>query len=98
MDHVGCGLFRATDFIFVESEEVDHNSDTPFPKWEDEKDKVRQSRDVSPAQTLRTPCPFFNISTPGGSGILTNRLDEAKKQQLEAAYRAALMRSYPRSV
>ncbi|KAL8020916.1 hypothetical protein Plhal710r2_c012g0056831 [Plasmopara halstedii] len=49
---------------------------------------------MSPAQTMRTPCPFPNLSTSEGSGIITNRLDEAQEQLLEAAQRAALMRSH----
>ncbi|CEG40997.1 uncharacterized protein PHALS_11169 [Plasmopara halstedii] len=32
------------------------------------------------------------------SGIITNRIDEAQEQQLEAAHRSALLRSFPRSV
>ncbi|KAL8015878.1 hypothetical protein Plhal710r2_c029g0109331 [Plasmopara halstedii] len=41
---------------------------------------------------------FPTSRLPGGSGIITNHLDEAKEQQLETAHRAALMRSYPRLV
>ncbi|KAL8024903.1 hypothetical protein Plhal710r2_c003g0014971 [Plasmopara halstedii] len=33
-----------------------------------------------------------------GSGVITNHLDEIQEQQLDAVYRALLMRAYPRSV
>ncbi|KAL8015658.1 hypothetical protein Plhal710r2_c030g0113291 [Plasmopara halstedii] len=56
---------RATIFLVEDSEKADHELDTPFSGWEEEKDEVRRRRNVIPARTLRTPCPFSDLSTFG---------------------------------
>ncbi|KAL7679136.1 hypothetical protein Plhal304r1_c085g0169051 [Plasmopara halstedii] len=71
-------------FVVEDLEEVDYESDTPITGWGDKEGEVLQQRDVSSARTLR--------------GIISNRLDEAQEQQLDAAHRAASMRSYAHSV
>ncbi|KAL7694319.1 hypothetical protein Plhal304r1_c002g0008381 [Plasmopara halstedii] len=56
---------REAHLIVEKLEEVDYESNTLFPAWEDEEDEMRQRRDVSPARILRTPCPFPDLSTYG---------------------------------
>ncbi|KAL7679320.1 hypothetical protein Plhal304r1_c081g0166651 [Plasmopara halstedii] len=89
---------RATEYHVDNLEEFDYESDTPFPGWEEEESEVHQWRGVSPARTLRTPCPFPDLLTSEGRVINTNCLDEAQEQQSEAAHRTALMHSHPRLV
>ncbi|KAL8006789.1 hypothetical protein Plhal703r1_c05g0028481 [Plasmopara halstedii] len=54
---------RAMDYFVETLEEVDYESDTQFPGWEDHDGKIPQWRDVSPVQTMRMPCPLPELST-----------------------------------
>ncbi|CEG49247.1 uncharacterized protein PHALS_07019 [Plasmopara halstedii] len=85
------------DGLVEDLEKDDYESDNPFPGWEGEESEVLQRRDVSPARTLRTPCPIPELSTSEVSGVITNDLDKAQKQQLDAVCRTAPMRAPPRS-
>ncbi|CEG41494.1 uncharacterized protein PHALS_11835 [Plasmopara halstedii] len=69
-----------------------YQSDTPFPRWNDEEGEPRPARD------LRTPCLFPDLSSLKGRGVITNDLDKAQRRQLEDARKASLMRAHPRSV
>ncbi|KAL8003244.1 hypothetical protein Plhal703r1_c13g0066701 [Plasmopara halstedii] len=66
---------RATAFLVEDSDKVDYELDVSFQGWEEE--KVRQQRDMRPAQTLWRPCLFCSLSTSWKRSTIFSRLDDA---------------------